>query len=178
MELYRFTGALTSLLISGGISLFFFICGRASSVPEGGTFIYMLIPAMVLFGFFFDVQIIWKKLARISKLFRPSFIGSGAFWTFAWPFCWLMADMLARTAIYFRDGQFLLPEYLSSFGLSGIFGFFLFQAAIGSAMGIIYFLAYRPVFEFVSAIRVKVGMADPNYELTMDEELGEFGFRK
>lgn len=178
MELYRFTGALTSLLISGGISLFFFICGRASSIPAGSTFIYMLIPAMILFGFLFDVQIIWKKLAKLSKLFRPSFIGSGAFWTVAWPFCWLIADMLARVGIYFRDGSFLMPEYLSSFGFSGIFGFFLFQAAIGSAMGIMYFLAYRPVFEFVSVIRTKTGMADSDYEMTIEEELGEFGFRK
>lgn len=178
MELYRFTGALTGLLISGGISLFFIVCGSKSNVPAGAMMIYMLVPAMVLFGFLFDVQIIWRKLSRISKLFRPSFIGSGAFWTLAWPFCWLLADTLARVGIYFREGQFLMPEYLASYGLGGIFGFLLFQAMVGSGMGLMFFMAYRPVFGVVSELRVKIGMADPNYELTIDEEFGEFGFRK
>jgi hypothetical protein len=178
MELYRFTGALTSLLISGGISLFFIACGTQSSIPAGDMLIYMLVPAMVLFGFLFDVQVIWRKLSRISKMFRPSFIGSGAFWTIAWPFCWMLADTLARVAVYLKEGTVLIPEYLSSFGLGGVLGFLLFQACVGSGMGLIFFMAYRPMFEIVSVVRVKVGMADPNYELTIDEEFGEFGFRK
>lgn len=178
MELYRFTGALTGLLISGGISGFFIACGSHSNIPAGDMMIYMLVPAMVLFGFLFDVQLIWKTLARISKKFRPSFIGAAAFWTIAWPFCWMLADTLARIGIYVKSGEFLVPEYLSSFGFGGVIGFLLFQSAVGSGMGLMFFMAYRPVFEFVSAIRVKIGMADPNYELTIDEELGEFGFRK
>jgi hypothetical protein len=178
MELYRFTGALTSLVISGGISLFFFVCNMSSGSSAHGFLLYMLVPAMVLFGFLFDVQFIWKKLSRISKLFRPSFIGSAAFWTIAWPFCWMLADLFARAGIYFRDGQFIIPEYLTSLGLGGIFGFLLFQAAVGSGMGLIYFMAYRPVFGFVSVLRVKAGMADREYEMSIEEELGEFGFRK
>lgn len=178
MELYRFTGALTGLLISGGISGFFFICGSQSKIPTGSMFIYMLVPAMVLFGFLFDVQVIWKTLARISKKFRPSFIGSSAFWTLVWPFCWLCTDILARGVIYFRNGDFLMPEYLTSFGFNGILGFFLLQAGVGTGMGLMFFLAYRPVFEAISVLRIKLGMAEADYEMTIDEELGEFGFRK
>jgi len=178
MELYRFTGALTGLLISGGISGFFIACGSNSNIPAGDTFIYMLVPAMVLTGFLFDVQPIWRLLSRMSRRFRPSFIGSSVFWTFVWPVCWLLADTFARLAIYFRDGRFIIPEYLTSFGFDGVLGFIILQAAVGTGMGLMYFLAYRPVFEFISIIRVKVGMADREYELSIEEELGEFGFRK
>ena len=34
MELYRFTGALTGLVLSGGISLFFFLCSRTVTGPS------------------------------------------------------------------------------------------------------------------------------------------------
>jgi len=178
MELYRFTGAFSGLLYAGGISLFYWALGNQSSVPTGGTFIYMLVPAMVLFGFLFDIKFFWRMLSRISKMFRPSFIGSAVFWTFAWPFCWLLADTLARCAIYLKGGSLILPPYLSSFGFSGIIGFFLMQAMVGSGMGLMFFMVYRPVFCFISNLRVKVGVAEPDCELTLEEELGEFGFRK
>ena len=178
MELYRFTGALTSLVISGGISLFFFFLGNQSQVSIKGTFIYMLVPAMVLFGSFFDVQTIWKKLSKISKKFRPSYIGSAVFWTLAWPPCWMLADILATIAIYFRDGQFIMPEYLMSFGFGGIIGFLIYQACVGSALGMMFFMAYRPVFGFISFLRVKFGLAESDYELSIEDELSEFGFRK
>jgi len=178
MELYRFTGALTGLLISGGISLFFFICGSSSNVANGETFLYMLVPAMVFIGSFFDVKIIWRTMSRVSRRFRPSYVGSAVFWTFAWPICWLLADIFARCGIYLRGGSFIAPPYLSSFGLDGIIGFFLMQAMVGSGMGLMFFMAYRPIFDFITTLRIKIGMGDPEYELTLEEELGEFGFRK
>lgn len=180
IEPYRFTGALTGLEISGGISLFFFICSTFSSQPGtfSGTMLYMLIPSMVLFGYIFDNQAIWRRLQRISKMFRPSFIGSAAFWTVAWPLCWLTADVLASAVLALNGGEFFVPKYLTSLGINGFFGFFLFQAMVGSGMGFMFFLAYRPMFVLVSTLRLRFGYADEEWELTADQEFAEFGFRR
>ena len=70
--------------------------------------LYMLVPAMVLFGFFFDVQFI-EEVVPNFKLFRPSFIGSAAF-----DHCLaLLLDAggsLSRAGIYFGTDILLFPN--------------------------------------------------------------------
>ena len=179
IEPYRFTGALTGLEISGGISLFFFLSSLSTAPGKfGGTFLYMLIPSMVLFGFLFDTQIIWKRMQRISKMLRPSFAGSAAFWTVVWPFCWMLADILASFAVAVQGDGFLLPPYLTSIGLNGILGFLAFPAMVRTGMGLMFYMAYRPMFVLVSALRLRLGYADEEWELTAGQEFAEFGFRK
>ena len=180
MELYRFTGALTGLLFSGGIALFFFICGRSSGLAGSydGTIFYTLVPPFVLFGFIFDSQAIWKRISRFSQMLRPSYIGSGMFWMVAWPFCKLIGDLLVSTVGMFQGEGFVVPYYLQSLGFTGILGFFFFQAIVGTGMGLMFFMIYRPIFEVVSVLRVRFGLADPDYELNFSDEMSEFGFRK
>lgn len=175
MELYRFTGAVTGLLISGGIAFFFTVCGKGMI---DGTVFYMMIPPMVLFGSLFDFQFVWRGLMRISEKFKPSFVGAAAFWTVAWPLCKMITDLL--TGLYFMHttGEFLVPSYWNTWGINGIIGYFLYQAMVGSGMGLMFYMAYRPIFVVISHIRVRLGMGDQEHEMSLREEMAEFGFRK
>jgi hypothetical protein len=180
MELYRLTGALTGFVLSGGISLYFFLITRSSKIAAVDVSIfYLLIPPMVLFGFLFDTKAIWKKLMKISKLCTPSYIGSGIFWTFVWPFCKLSNDLLYCCMQGLKSGAFILPPYFSSLGINGILGFFLYQAMVGSGMGIMFFMAYTPVFTVLTKLKKRLGHDNVEiYELTLKEEFAEFGLHR
>ncbi len=180
MELYRFTGALTGLVLSGGISLFFFLCSRTVTGPSpiDGTVFYMLIPSMLLFGLLFDLKFIWKNLMRLSKWFKPSYIGSAAFWTVAWPLCKMLSDILVGVFWMYTKGQFVLPPYMETWGFTGIIGYFIYQAFVGTGMGLMFYMVYGPVFTVISKLRVRLGLADPEIELSLRQEMAEFGFRK
>ena len=115
---------------------------------------------------------------RLSVRFRPSHIGSGVFWLAAWPLCKLLSDALAGVYFFYAKGQFLMPSYLKSWGLDGVFGFFFFQAIVGSGMGLVYYMIYGPVFSAISRVRVWLGMGDSDFELSLKQEMAEFGFRK
>lgn len=175
MELYRFTGAITGLILSGGIAFFFTLNSRGIIDP---TVFYMLIPAMLVFGFFFDCKFVWKGLMRVSPKFKPSFVGAGAFWTVAWPLCKMLSDVLAAAYLMNTTGQFVPPVYMNSWGFNGIIGYFLYQAMVGTGMGLMFYMAYRPIFVAISHLRVRLGMGDPEHEMSLREEMAEFGFRK
>ncbi|NLO89842.1 MAG: hypothetical protein GX088_05910, partial [Clostridia bacterium] len=66
----------------------------------------------------------------------------------------------------------------ASLGFDGLIGFFIYQAIVGSGMGIIFFFAYGPVFAFLTWVRKLLGKELTPYELELKEELAEFGFRK
>lgn len=176
MDLYRLTGPITALILSGGMAFFYSQAGGSLINP---TVFYMLIPSMLLFGFLFECKFVWKGLMRITPKLKPSFVGSGAFWTIAWPFCKIMSDSLAGAYIGAKTGNYIMPYYMNSFGMEGMTGYFLYQAMVGTGIGIMWFMAYRPVFVGVSYVREKLGYAsDIEHELSMREEMAEFGFRK
>jgi len=180
VELYRLTGALTGLLLSGGISLCLFIASRTQGkMPFDVAIFYMLVPSMVLFGLLFDVKAVWRNLMKISKACTPSYIGSGIFWMIMWPFCKLLSDFLYLLFSLMKYGEAIYPSYFTSLGFDGLIGFFIYQAVVGSGMGIIFYFAYGPVFAFVTSVRKSLGIkGDSEHELTLKEELAEFGFRK
>jgi len=181
MEIYRLTGAISGLILSGGISLFFFFINTFSS-SSGAVdimIIYLLIPPMVLWGFIFDTRAIWRRLAKISQWLRPSYPGAGFFWAAAWPVCKIMNDLLYSFYVMFKTGQFALPSYFHSLiGLDGLLGLLIYQAIVGTGMGFMFFMVYRSVFSFISVIRQRLGVGASDYELTIEEEFAEFGFRK
>ena len=174
MEFYRFTGAATGLILSGGMTIFFTTLGNGVINP---AVFYMLIPSMVLCGILFDRRFVWKGLMKLSKKFKPSYMGSAAFWTMAWPFCKMLSDTLASAYMVKTVGYFAVPTYLTSWGGNGIVGYFLYQAMIGTGMGLVWFLAYVPVFSGISHLRVLLGVGDPTKELSLREEMGEFRLR-
>lgn len=179
MELYRLTGGLTALLLSGGLSLCLFIATKVKgSMPFDVAVFYMVVPSMVLFGLLFDVQAVWRRLMKISRVFKPSYIGSGMYWLIAWPFCKLLSDCLYGLYSLLKYGEAIFPSYFASFGFDGLIGFFIYQAIVGSGMGIIFFFAYGPVFAFITWVRKLLGMEISPHELAVKEELAEFGFRK
>ena len=45
-------------------------------------------------------------------------------------------------------------------------------------MGLMFYMAYRPIFVAISHLRVRLGMGDPEHEMSLREEMAEFGFRK
>jgi len=175
MELYRFTGATTGLIISGGMAFFFTTLGGGLISP---VVFYMLIPPMLLCGFLFDCKFVWKGLMRISEKFRPSYVGSAAFWTVAWPLCKMAGDILAAVYSGYTTGNYLMPSYLSSWGMNGIIGYFLYQAMVGTGMGLMWYMSYGPVFTAISHLKVRLGLGDPDHELSLRQEMAEFGFRK
>jgi len=175
MELYRFTGATTGLIISGGMAFFFTTLGGGLISP---VVFYMLIPPMLLCGFLFDCKFVWKGLMRISEKFRPSYVGSAAFWTVAWPLCKMAGDILAAVYSGYTTGNYLMPSYLSSWGMNGIIGYFLYQAMVGTGMGLMWYMSYGPVFIAISHLKVRLGLGDPDRELSLRQEMAEFGFRK
>jgi len=175
MGIYRLTGPTTGLILSGGMAFFFTFLGSGAINP---TVFYMLIPVLVIFGMLFDCKFVWRGLKRISKSFRPSYIGSAAFWTLAWPLCKMGSDILTGLYIGFATGNYLMPAYLSSWGVRGIIGYFFYQAMVGTGMGLMWYMAYGPVFTFLSVIRVRLGYGDPDNEFSLRQEMAEFGFRK
>ena len=175
MELYRFTGAITGLILSGGMAFFFTTLGNGIINP---TVFYMLMPLMLLFGFLFDCKFVWKILMKITPKFKPSFIGSAAFWTVAWPLCKMGSDVLTGAYAGYTTGNYIMPAYMSSWGFNGIIGYFVYQAMVGTGMGLMWYMAYGPVFSVISHIRVWLGIGDLEEELSMREEMAEFGFWK
>ncbi len=175
MELYRFTGAITGLILSGGMALFFTIAGKGIINP---LVFYMLIPPMLLSGILFDCKFVWKGLMRISEKFKPSYIGAAAFWTIAWPVCKMLSDILAGSYMGYTTGNYIMPSYMSSWGFNGIIGYFVYQAMVGTGMGLMWYMGYCPVFSVISHIKVRLGIADPEQEMSLREEMAEFGFRK
>jgi len=179
MELYRLTGGLTALLLTGGLSLCLFAASRVNETMAVDLAVfYMIIPSMVLFGLLFDVQAIWRRMMKISRSFRPSYIGSGIYWLIAWPLCKLMSDGFYGLYSLLKYGEAILPSYFASLGFDGLIGFFIYQAIVGSGMGIIFFFAYGPVFAFLTWVRKLLGKELSPHELELKEELAEFGFRK
>lgn len=175
MDLYRFTGAITGLILSGGIAFFFTTLGKGVLNP---VVFYLLIPPMVLCGFLFDCRFTWKNLMKISEKFKPSYIGSAAFWTIAWPLCKMTSDISAGLYIGYTTGNYIMPAYLGSWGMNGIIGYFLYQAMVGTGMGLMWYMAYGPVFSAISHLKVRLGLGDPEHELSLRQEMAEFGFRK
>lgn len=176
MHLYRLTGLTTAFLLSGGIAFFYTSAGEGNLNP---MVFYMLIPAMMVFGFLFDCKFVWRGLMRITPRFEPSFVGSAAYWTIAWPFCKIITDSLAGVHMGVTTGNYIMPYYLGSFGMEGITGYFLYQAMVGTGMGLMWFMAYRPVFVGISHLRERLGfVGDHEHEMSMRQEMAEFGFRK
>ena len=175
MDLYRLTGPTTALILSGGMALFFTIVGQGVINP---VVFYMLIPAMLVFGFLFDCKFVWKGLMRITQQFKPSYIGSAAYWTIAWPLVKIISDTLAGAYIGYTTGTYIMPYYMSSWGMNGITGYFLYQVMVGTGMGLMWFMAYGPVFTGISHLRVRLGYGDPRHEMSLRQEMAEFGFWK
>lgn len=175
MELYRLTGAATGLILSGGMTLLLARAGKGIINP---AVFYMLIPSMVLFGILFDQRFVWKNLMKLSKRFKPSYMGSAAFWTLAWPLCKILSDTLASAYMARTVGSFVVPTYLTTWGPNGIIGYFLYQAMIGTGMGLVWFLAYVPVFIGISHIRDSMGMGDPRLERSLRDEMRDLVSRK
>ena len=175
MELYRLTGAITGLILSSGMAFFFTTLGEGVINP---LVFYMLIPAMLLFGFLFDCQFVWRGLMRITPKFKPSYVGSAAFWTIAWPLVKIISDSLAGAYMGYTTGNYIMPYYMSSWGMGGMIGYFLYQAMVGTGMGLMWYMAYGPVFTAISHIKVRLGYGDSEHELSLRQEMAEFGFRK